>query len=1335
MLRIHAFWLLIAAGLTGCGASTSESSLESESELRPVSSSSPSAQRYVFGNATKGPLINSTVELFELDASGYPIGVAIASTQTDATGNWSLPVGRDDAVLVRISGGSYVDEADTNVDSRRFVELSGDQFLESILLPGEDAVAVTVFTQALLRKSRRETGQNNFVEVVGNNRQLFREAYGFDVLNVLPADPLAPSGTADAIAYAMSVGGVANAINALSIGSNSALPEYAHILSVVEDLVDCRLDGLGTGAQQVVNPALPGYQDLSLQQQVLRFRNNNFSVYEGFEPGVIDASRCDVLGGVADTTAPQVTQTANTPYFEAIAPEGVSLTKVQRDSLRDQFVATDDRGGELVWAVEIPQQLPIGTTPLTATVRDAWGNRTDAGWQIQVGDTTPPGFESLGPVTANAQGDFTMVELQRPEVSDRVSAQNEIVVTNDAPQGGFPVGSTQLTWLAQDAAGNTATFVQEVTINSIAPVTTPAPPVIQIGSTGVDFSQFFMDPDGTSLTYAIAGLPADSGFVLDPATGILGGTPSPADVAAQFIELTISATDGQNTVSLQTTINVIAPNTPPVFAVSQANLSLEEDFANQSVQIQPLDVPDAEVGQMVSYAVEFASQQALDSAPFEVVLDSDALIFTLVARPDAFGVASFDVVANDGQSENSEYIQTVTVSVLAVNDPPRLTGINDPVALTVGVPFELDLKTRVIDVDDEALVFSVDQLPSAISMSPQGQLAGMALPSDALSDEIAVQVNALDAQGESIDFAIRIQATNPDTDGDGLTDYEEGLSGFDAALTDSDGDGFGDSLESKIEISEPQTVVIFVGADGDDAQAGDSPGTALATLGEAGVRMAQLANDQAVVVLIEQDAVAVGGLELTGSNRTLMGSVDFNTLQASTGDVSWVASASSISGSGQDVVVVSDCQACSLRDILVTGGQGLSVINSDVTLDRVHLIGAASVSGGALYIDSSLVTASNMHFAANKAEQGGALYVDSGSQFTIFNSEFSGNNAAQSGGAVFVSNSSFVAHNVVFAANTAPSGAVVDAVSGNVVITNATVAYNQLKSLSEDRLFRCRDAFLNACLDSESVLMVDSIIAGNRNAGGDTVDIASVRSTGSGNLVEPGRAVGTLAGALMTIEPYGVGYVSPDPGVLNSGSQSAIEAGLDRYFSVIDSAFTDTGQVESGWHSARPLRSVDDYSVAAEFAEDQALFALRAVDITVMDSISQQALAGDHRITVTSLGVDPHAVVVSPGTVPGGAPGARPAVSLGDGRYRIWVSNSFNSGQDFLMVQLDGDVSGVQVAVFCNVLLCGSPSVTTAVAGSQFVDDERITPATALARPVPDGKPSLGVNAAIPVQD
>ena len=56
---------------------------------------------------------------------------------------------------------------------------------------------------------------------------------------------------------------------------------------------------------------------------------------------------------------------------------------------------------------------------------------------------------------------MTQVALDAPTVSDAVGVES---LTNDAPAGGFPVGTTVVTWTALDAAGNLATAEQNVTV-------------------------------------------------------------------------------------------------------------------------------------------------------------------------------------------------------------------------------------------------------------------------------------------------------------------------------------------------------------------------------------------------------------------------------------------------------------------------------------------------------------------------------------------------------------------------------------------------------------------------------------------------------------------------------------------------------------------------------------------------------------------------------------------------------------------------------------------------------------------------------------------------------
>ena len=76
--------------------------------------------------------------------------------------------------------------------------------------------------------------------------------------------------------------------------------------------------------------------------------------------------------------------------------------------------------------------------------------------------TAPPALSGV-----EATGTYTSVVLGAASATDNVAV---VSLTNDAPAAGFPVGTTTVTWTAKDAAGNSGTATQNVTVvdNGIA---------------------------------------------------------------------------------------------------------------------------------------------------------------------------------------------------------------------------------------------------------------------------------------------------------------------------------------------------------------------------------------------------------------------------------------------------------------------------------------------------------------------------------------------------------------------------------------------------------------------------------------------------------------------------------------------------------------------------------------------------------------------------------------------------------------------------------------------------------------------------------------------------
>ena len=238
--------------LSSCGGGGSSASGVPE----VVSPSQPTASvarvietQVISGAATKGPISNATVFFYAIDAFGFPVGDALATTTTDATGNFTVSLPAITApVLVETLGGSFIDESDqeTDVALKRQILLSETQGFLSVLPVGSSTVAITPFTEALVTLVRNQAQvSGDFLGQLAETTKVYSDAIGLDVLTTVPTNPLAPAATAttDATRYALLLGAVANTSNNVAIQLGSATPTYEIIKAVIADLVDGVVDG------------------------------------------------------------------------------------------------------------------------------------------------------------------------------------------------------------------------------------------------------------------------------------------------------------------------------------------------------------------------------------------------------------------------------------------------------------------------------------------------------------------------------------------------------------------------------------------------------------------------------------------------------------------------------------------------------------------------------------------------------------------------------------------------------------------------------------------------------------------------------------------------------------------------------------------------------------------------------------------------------------------------------------------------------------------------------------------------------------------------------------
>jgi hypothetical protein len=170
-----------------------------------------------------------------------------------------------------------------------------------------------------------------------------------------------------------------------------------------------------------------------------------------------------------DTTAPVVTAPGDSSVCNdpATCAAIVTFAASATDACPVSVVAAPASGGAF----------PVGTTVVTLTATDGAGNVTTATFDVTVGDCQPPTIAPPPDVArCNDAGLCRAVvgALGTPTVADNCSATAALV---PPPPPSFPVGTTALTWVATDGAGNTASATQHVRVSDCEPpaIGCPAP--------------------------------------------------------------------------------------------------------------------------------------------------------------------------------------------------------------------------------------------------------------------------------------------------------------------------------------------------------------------------------------------------------------------------------------------------------------------------------------------------------------------------------------------------------------------------------------------------------------------------------------------------------------------------------------------------------------------------------------------------------------------------------------------------------------------------------------------------------------------------------------------
>jgi hypothetical protein len=295
---------------------------------------------------------------------------------------------------------------------------------------------------------------------------------------------------------------------------------------------------------------------------------------------------------------------------------------------------------------DAPAVFAVGTTSVTWTVSDNFGNSSSSVQLVIVIDNESPVLNAPADLTVNTSTGKAYAEnvsLGNASATDNVPG---VTITNDNVLTEFPIGITTILWTATDAAGNTTTQNQTIIVldNQAPTVTAPANVVV---STDTDES------------YA-SGVSLGNPIVSDNSNGLVTVTNNaPAQFPLGSTIVTWKAVDeaGNIAIAIQT-VTVADNQAPSITAPGSVNVS---------------------IGLNQSYAtgVALGSATATDNVPGIITISNNAL----VNYP--LGTTVITWTAKDAAGNIATATQTVTVSVMS--QPPLANCKPATVTLVNGV--------------------------------------------------------------------------------------------------------------------------------------------------------------------------------------------------------------------------------------------------------------------------------------------------------------------------------------------------------------------------------------------------------------------------------------------------------------------------------------------------------------------------------------------------------------------------------------------------------------------------------------------------------------------------
>jgi len=363
---------------------------------------------------------------------------------------------------------------------------------------------------------------------------------------------------------------------------------------------------------------------------------------------------------VVDTTPPSIIPPANV-FVEAVDPlsnpADIGMPEVT------------DLVSMVLFVNDSPESFPVGDTIITWTAIDLAGNTATATQTVSVVDTTSPKLSIPQAITVEATGQYgNIIDYGSATASDAVGVTS---IANDAPVT-FPLGLTSIAWNATDAAGNTATATQTVSVvDTTAPEIIPPDNIVQEAQSVLDNVVLIGEAQATdAVSVGTISNDAPSVFSLGEtivtwfatdlsnnisnATQIITIVDTTSSTIGQLENLTIEATSSnENQVILEPPTNqdiisdtTITNDAPQYFSLGETVITwtVTDESGNSASISQTITV--------------------VDTTPPELILPEDVIV-------DATG---FLTIASIGQAVSTDLTDP---SPVVSNDAPEIFSLGE----------------------------------------------------------------------------------------------------------------------------------------------------------------------------------------------------------------------------------------------------------------------------------------------------------------------------------------------------------------------------------------------------------------------------------------------------------------------------------------------------------------------------------------------------------------------------------------------------------------------------------------------------------------------------------